>query len=862
MVSSALYAQKNTIIKGYADFSIANPELKKNIPLNGEWAFYPNELLSPKDFTHKDTLKTSFIKVPSLWNGNSNFPQLATGKGFATYRAKIKLPKADQLLAIRILGVESAYKLWINGDIIIASGKVATSSQEMHPARHSITKIFEAQEELDIIIQVSNFKHRNGGIKSQIIIGNAEQVTSYSASQNNIDTFLLGVLLIMAIYHISLFLLRRTNKSALYLGVLLLSLMLNISVNSEQTLGEIFTQISWSAKLHIDFISHYAASIFMLLFFRSLYPSEFKKWVLIASYIILGLLLAVTLAFPPVVFTEFLIVFEIYIILLILYILYTLTKAIFKRKDGVIFNFIGTVIVLFAVVNDILVDMLVISSIRLLPGGIFAFVFFQTYMLSRNFSNMFNKTDELNLLMSNLDKIKNNLLTASTFNLKATVKILIENTNADRGLLFIITDGKAILNTICRTNQTQEQLTDTQYPTAIIEKVTQSKSTVLVENPLKKLHYFTQDYLETYAPKSILCVPLIASNKIKAIIYLENFSQTKAFNSDNVKVLELLTNQILALKDNATIYGSLNDANKGLEDTVQHRISEINNQKEELLAQRDEIDNQKSFLDKTYSKISKQHTVISERIQYAKGIQETILPPNTFLSNIFADAFVYYKPKEELSGDFYWGQVKGENILFATVDCTGHGVPGALMSIVGSNLLNAAVNIKQLSKPSEILDYMQQAIRVQLKQSGEKNDSNDGMDLSLINYNPETKALQFAGARNYGFLLRNKQITEIKADRMSIGGAAHARISKEKCFTNQRIQIEKNDQLYLFSDGYIDQLGGSNGRRIMKRSFKTLLLSICELSMSEQLEIINSFLKKWQGESIQNDDILVTGIKF
>jgi len=862
MIASSTHAQNNIVSEGKADFSLSERDYTSRISLAGEWEIYPNQLLTPQDFKAKKQGKVRYIKVPSLWEDNEKFPELASGKGFATYRLVAKFPKTNSLSAIRIREVKTSCKLWVNDSLLLEMGKVGTSEDEMEGARKSITAIFESSDEVQIVMQVSNFVHKKGGVVNSPFIGKAEIMTSYTATRNNIDIFLIGVLLIMAVYHIALYLLRRSNKPALYLGLLLFSFMVNMGVNGEQVLSSVIYDFPWFLQLKLGYTSYYVAALFMILFFRVLYPNEIRKWIVITSYCVLGFLFLATLVLPPVIFSEFLIVYEVYSLFLVLYIMYALIKAVFRKKDGVIYNFIGTLAIFGAAVNDIMFDMMLITTGKYLPAGIFIFVFFQTFMLSRSFSNMFNKTDELNLLMSNLDKIKNNLLTASTFNLKDTVRILINNANAERGMLFVLSDNKPILNTICHPNNSETEELDSSYPIRIIEKTIEQNTAVVVRNTEKRIHYFGPNYLEKFNTKSALCVPLLAGNEIKAIIYLENFTKNAAFNSENVKVLELLANQITALIDNASIYGNLTDANKGLEDTVQLRIAEINNQKEELLTQRDEIDNQKKFLDNTYSQISLQHDLIGKSISYAKGIQQSILPEATFLTDWFNDGFICYKPKEELSGDFYWGQATKDDIIFAAVDCTGHGVPGALMSVVGANLLNSAVNVRGLQKPSEILDYMQYIIKKQLNQSGKKEDSKDGMDMSVVNYNPKTQMLQFAAARNPGFLIRDGEITEIKADRMSIGGAAHARVSADKRFANQLVKIEKDDILYLFSDGYVDQLGERTGRKFMKKAFKSFLVANSDLTMKEQLDKINSNLIEWQGKLIQNDDILVAGIKF
>lgn len=264
------------------------------------------------------------------------------------------------------------------------------------------------------------------------------------------------------------------------------------------------------------------------------------------------------------------------------------------------------------------------------------------------------------------------------------------------------------------------------------------------------------------------------------------------------------------------------------------------------------------------AEIAEQKKVIEEKnnditasIRYAKRIQVAILPPDEFVKNYLPKTFVLFKPKDIVSGDFYWLSDKKDKVLFAAVDCTGHGVPGAFMSIVGHNLLDQIVAEQGLTKPSEILDALNKSVSDTLRQT-HTDDVKDGMDIALCAFDRKTKQFEYAGAFNPLWLIRNGMIIETKADKFPIG---NLKIGEQKKFSNHTIQLLEGDTLYIFSDGYADQFGGPNGKKLKYSVFKNMLLSIQHLSMEEQGEYLNKAIEEWKGPLEQVDDILVIGTR-
>lgn len=251
---------------------------------------------------------------------------------------------------------------------------------------------------------------------------------------------------------------------------------------------------------------------------------------------------------------------------------------------------------------------------------------------------------------------------------------------------------------------------------------------------------------------------------------------------------------------------------------------------------------------------------ITASIRYAKRIQDAILPPDEYVRTHLPNTFVLFKPKDIVSGDFYFMADKGEHVIFAAVDCTGHGVPGAFMSIVGHNLLERIVGEHGLTKPAAILDELNRSISETLRQTDlEDNTVRDGMDIALCTYNRKTSVLQFAGAFNPLWLIRDKELIEIKADKFPIG---NTKLNDNNSFKNHEISLRKGDTIYVFSDGYCDQFGGPNGKKFKASNLKQLLLRSQHLSMDEQYALLNQSIEEWRGNHEQVDDILVIGTRY
>jgi serine phosphatase RsbU (regulator of sigma subunit) len=251
---------------------------------------------------------------------------------------------------------------------------------------------------------------------------------------------------------------------------------------------------------------------------------------------------------------------------------------------------------------------------------------------------------------------------------------------------------------------------------------------------------------------------------------------------------------------------------------------------------------------------------ITDSIEYALNIQQSILPSKQMAKELLGNHFVFYQPKDIVSGDFYQLYKVQENgnevVLIVCADCTGHGVPGALMSMLGSNMLNQIILERKITKPSLILDNLTLAVTKALNQN--ENRGMDGMDVAIVKMSNSKSVIEYAGANRPLYHMTTKQgLVEIKATKIAIGGMDE----EVKLFENHEVVVEKGDSLYIFTDGYADQFGGPKGKKMTTTKFKNLIETIHTKDMSEQSIAVENYFKDWKADKEQVDDICVIGVR-
>jgi serine phosphatase RsbU (regulator of sigma subunit) len=362
-------------------------------------------------------------------------------------------------------------------------------------------------------------------------------------------------------------------------------------------------------------------------------------------------------------------------------------------------------------------------------------------------------------------------------------------------------------------------------------------------------------------PLAIFYVLLIVSGKI------DGFSIFDQSHIWGIILINIITNNIQEnLRKSEFINNLKLEIEKNKSDALYQSIVE---QKEEIEAQKEEIESQRDVAEEQRDKIISQKNEITSSIEYAKIIQDAMMPQADLYKEAFEDYFILYKPKDIVSGDFYWINKVDDLVIFALADCTGHGVPGAFMSMLGISALNELTGQRRITDADEILNELRNIIIDSLSQKEEFGQTKDGMDISLGVYDKKASKLYFAGANNSILLFKKRESNyeeiHIKGDKMPI--SIYRRLTP---FTKHSIDIQKGDKIFFYSDGYPDQFGGEKSKKLKMRPFKDLLVKNINLSMSIQKEFLQAYLYSWMNykndnkEIIneQNDDIAVMGITF
>ena len=286
----------------------------------------------------------------------------------------------------------------------------------------------------------------------------------------------------------------------------------------------------------------------------------------------------------------------------------------------------------------------------------------------------------------------------------------------------------------------------------------------------------------------------------------------------------------------------LGERERILEEKVRERT-------EEMVRQKDEVERQSRKVVELYKNVT-------DSIRYAKRLQESILPPEARIRTLLPNSFVYYRPKDIVSGDFYWVEEVAGSMVFAAVDCTGHGVPGAFMSLVGHNALNQVVLERGVTTPADALEQLNRIAFDTLHKDRDQY-VRDGMDMALCTYHPATMLLEFAGANCPLYLVRGTELLQVAANKMPVGGFAQ----QEGSFQGHTLQLQPGDAMYVFSDGYADQFGGPKGKKFRYRQFRELLLRISTETPDRKKALLHQAFLEWKGTQEQVDDILVLGIQ-
>jgi len=349
----------------------------------------------------------------------------------------------------------------------------------------------------------------------------------------------------------------------------------------------------------------------------------------------------------------------------------------------------------------------------------------------------------------------------------------------------------------------------------------------------------------------------IYQSEMKRLQFLLSNSSEKSIKEDVTNNISIISGEIIPVDSNADS-GNIGELILDKEKLEQEKLK-FQEKNKKLWEQSIAIHKEKERIDKLKKEIESEHKNLTDSITYARRIQTALLPSQAILENCFNEYFIFWRPLNIVSGDFYWVKQINNQIIVTVADCTGHGVPGAFMSALGIAFLNEIVSHSQDITANEILEKMRILVKSSLSNQGKDYQAKDGMDMALCIIDFEKSELNFSGANNPLFIYRDGQIIELEPIKNPIGIYLI-----EKQFVNQKFKLQAGDVCYLFSDGFQDEFGGSKGKKLTKGKFRNLLLEMNfkNLPLSEQHDVLNKFLIDWLGsEYKQIDDILVVGFK-
>lgn len=828
------------IEKGVIDLTDLNFETSGVITLQGESEFYYNQLFTPEDFSEELKDSLHYVTIPGLWNSGDIEGNELASHGYGTYRFIIKT-KYNEALIFKLQGASTAYKIWINGELKGEVGKVGKSKEEMQPMYKPLTVEVSPDNlpdgktvrEIEVLIQVSNFYHVNSGLWQAVEVSSFEGYKHNQTSKYLFNTIFLGVLLIMSIYHFALFFLRRDEYSTLFFGILTAMMVLRaVSVN-DRLIVDLIPNINFFVLIRFEYLSAYANIIFIAYFFYHLFKEDFSK-IFLKIFSVVVLLMTAFIIFAPVnIFTYFRDLYNLIFLIGGVYVVFfALTKAVYRKRQGAILAFVGVFVFFITGILDVIITIATIPIPYTAHYGLVFYILTQSFTLSQRFSVAFKQNKELNQTLDYQNKNLEGIVKERT----AEISQQAEEILAQQEELIVINEE------LQKINGELEKL-------SIVASETDNAVLILDKNA--NFEWANEGF------KKLFGYDLKEITKQKG----ENFIQA----SNNPDVKNSIQECINTKK--TVIYQSQNQTkDKGkiwTQTTLTPILDEFDNISK-IIA----IDSDISKLKDAEEKIAAQNQHIRASINYAKTIQRAILPPKEVFGGF--ETFVLYKPKDVVSGDFYWTSFiqNAENDTFdnsirflAVVDCTGHGVPGAFMSMIGNSLLNQIVNVRQIYQPKDILTLMHERVQISLRQK--ETDNNDGMDVALVKLemkDEKSAKITFAGAKRPLFYFKNNidEIQTIKGCRKSIGGVKNYR--NEVVFNDKELFLEKNEQFYLLSDGIIDQ-NNHERKRFGTKHLQRILSENRNKTMKEQKNEIETALNIWQADEEQRDDITIVGVK-
>lgn len=852
-------AKSETIVdtqKGILDLTNININNTGIIKIKGEWSFYWQAFIYPND-SNKQGM---YVEVPFAWTNYKINDKNLPASGYATYKLKIILNKQDlnKPFAFELHDIATAFDAYINNEKVYSAGKIAKNREQHKPVCTKHIVPFVPKTEIIILtLHISNYNQHKSGIINYPKIGYEQQILKARDNALILDWFVIGTLLLIALYHIALYFLNRKIKANLFFGLFTIGLAFRQFLHGENYYNMIFDFTGWADRFFWVHFQIYTAVPLFLAFVNQLFQKEFPKRIVQFSWILSAAFLLSLIVLPSYKYS---IGLDYYIYLTLigsLYALIGLIIATIRKHNGAVVILIGFFIFFLFITNDLLNQLEIITTLYIASYGMVIFIFSQAYMLSARFMNTYRENEVLSKKLIDANetleqKVKERTveITQKNEELKTQTEQL-EEINSELSKLSLViekTNNAAMI--IGRTGRIEWVNNGFTRVTGFTKKQFSEKYGQKFEKIInnKRIYDLIIDSIAKQISASFE-IPLFTRNSRKIWLQI-NFAPT--YENEKLKNIVVIASDITTLKQ--------------AEMEIHLQKQELERQRNFAVDQKDKVEKKQLMLQFAMKSIEEKKQVlevknkeITDSIEYAKHIQRTIMPSPKQIKTYLPESMIYYNPKDIVSGDFYWLEHMYNRVLFSAVDCVGHGVPGAFMSIVGYNMLNQIVNEYGLVQPHKILRKLNQMIYEKSKDmQNESSSIKLGMDLVLCNYDPQTRKLEFSGVKNPLYYISNNQIMQIKSDRIILGAEEFLNYR----FQKQTLTMHPGDVIYIFSDGFADQFGGKYNKKFKYKPFRELLLSIHNQPIKEQIEILKETFLTWKGLEDQVDDVIVFGVKF
>jgi len=838
--SIKVFSQEDNIEvnKGVIDLRNYNFSENGSLKLNGEWEFYWNQLLTTEELQDSIADKFCYVHEPVYWNDFDFYGEKILSYGYATFHIKVLVNSSKySTLALDIREIMTSYECWVNGELLCKNGTVSKTKENSVPYFCPIIQPLTINNDtIDLVFKVSNYNHVFGGFFSIPKIGEITKITSARERGIAYDLFLFGAILIISIYHFGLFFLRRKNVSAFYFGLLTLFMSFRTIVTGNEFFTILFENISWYISYRIEYVTFFLGPPAFLAFLYYNFKNEVSKWILI-GLTTLSILFSLTLFLPASFFSHLATPFQIVVVLLVLYTAFVMVKALIKKRDGAILLAITLGLFFITVINDVFYAQ-GFETVELLPMGIFVFILGQSFLLAIRFTKAFTKNEELTETLDYQNKNLENIVKERTSEIEFKKNEIVEKNEE------LLQQNEEILT---QRDEIEKINFELQKLSIVASK---TDNAIIICDKKGYFQWINEGFTRLYGYDLQQLISKFGDNIINS--------------SKNTDIKTLI--EICIKEKKSVIYESTTETVSGEIVWVQTTITPIidsDNEVSNLIAIDSDIRKLKEAeLQITAQKeiLEFQHGQIKSSINYASTIQKAILPTKENLNNKF-DNFIIFKPKDVVSGDFYWFSEIKKYTFLAVVDCTGHGVPGAFMSMIGSRLINEIVNERQILEPNKILECLDFEIKRSLHQHESANA--DGMDVCLCRFeklDANNCQLIYSGAKRSLIYYKKdeKLIASLKGTRRSIGGLSSSRNNLQ--FEALNLNLKKDDIVYLSTDGFVDQNNVSR-KRMGSSHLLMVLEEIINLQMNEQKLILEEMLIKWMEGTEQRDDITMIGLK-